>query len=265
MPHRRNETMSIVSKKAKIEKWLEKRRIDKVLKCLDKHSDDKNSLRLLAHCIDKKRASGTTDKNTNTLLLEGSKDGNMAMVILALMDGADINTFDRWGSALLKAMFNANRRIAEILIHLGAGVDAKDPSGETILMDAASGSLPHMVELLIKKRVNPFARNKYTKSAKDIAKEREKKDPNEITSYIVTLLENYEIYVIRELERARISRAVSASAGQPDKEVVRLPTPTPEAAPAAAGPAPSDDGTTGELPADLKDNYQLLEEEFYNL
>jgi hypothetical protein len=196
-------------KKCKVEKWLEKRKIDKVLKCLEKHQHEELSLLYLAQCIAKKRAGGEKAGRADNNLLDGAKEGNMGNVILALLDGASIDAADRWGSALLRAMFNKNRRVAELLIYMGANVNAKDSTGETILMDAVAGNLPNMVELLIKKGVNPFARNRHLRSAKDIAKANERKKADAKTELILDMLERYEKYVIGEIAKTRRQKEIN--------------------------------------------------------
>lgn len=196
-------------KKDKVGKWLEKRKIDKVLKCLEKHQHEEYSLLYLAQAIAKKRGGVEKTLRSDNDLLDAAKEGNMGNAILALMDGAAIDAADRWGSALLRAMFNKNRRVAELLIHLGANVNTKDSMGESILMDAVAGNLPYMVELLIKKGVNPFARNRNLRSAKDIAKASERKHADAKTELIIDMLERYEKYVIGEIAKSRRQKEIS--------------------------------------------------------
>jgi ankyrin repeat protein len=213
-------------KKDKVEKWLEKRKIDKVLKCLEKHQHENYTLLYLAQCIAKKRAGVEKAGRADNDLLDSAKEGNMGNAILALLDGANIEAADRWGSALLRAMFNKNRRVAELLIYMGANVNAKDSMGESILMDAVAGNLPHMVELLIKKGVNPFARNRNMRSAKDIAKANERKMADAKTELIIDMLERYEKYVIGEISKSQRKKELKEMAA--DGEIQKIEENPPE-------------------------------------
>ncbi len=212
--------MALDSKIDKIARLLAKRKIDKAIKIIYKYPEDHNRFYKLAKILARLRRDVEENEKAGKIMMASAKDGDFETVVEMLLEGANVNIEDKWGSALLKAMFNKNYPSAEVLIHLGANVDSHDPSGETILMDAVVGDNIQLVRLLIKKGVNPFAKNKYHRTAKIIAKGMERKNPNFITREIISLLEGYETTLLNQAEQIQIQehQKQSHESGSDDKK-----------------------------------------------
>ncbi|MCP4219321.1 MAG: ankyrin repeat domain-containing protein [bacterium] len=223
--------MALENKMGKIEKLIRKEKYEKAIKTFNKFPEEPNRFRMLADLMERL----TEDINSNSKhatkdLYDAAKEGDLIGTIQAIMETADINAESKWGSPLLVAMFNANVRVGELLIHLGANVDAHDSSGETSLMNAAVGDNKEIVRLLIKKGANPFAKNKFQRTAKMRAKLKERKEASFITRDIIEILEIYEKMLIGQFEQAQpTGDGVAPPEGETPPEVQPAPEVQPEA------------------------------------
>lgn len=93
------------------------------------------------------------------LLMKDTEDGNLERVKARIEAGADINANAGEGTALMCAAFGGHQNILELLIRLGADVNAKTEYGETALMYGAKNGKRDTVELLIKSGANINAKD----------------------------------------------------------------------------------------------------------
>jgi len=84
--------------------------------------------------------------------------------------GVDVNAADHHGrTALIEAAFGSQPHILEILISSGADPNAADNDGWTALMEAASKGCLECVRILLDARANVFLRTRQGLTALDMA------------------------------------------------------------------------------------------------
>ncbi|MCP4150672.1 MAG: hypothetical protein GY757_23195 [bacterium] len=225
-----------MSVEEKIEKYFDKRKIAKALKYLDKHADLPYRIPLLGKILSRKMRNIEHNSHAERDFLMAAKDGNLEEVIIGLLDGADLKAEDKWGTALFRASFNLNYKVAELLIYLGADINFHDSKGETILMNLVLGDNKELVRLALKKGANPFDKNSRQRTAKMKAKARERKLSSFITRDIIAILEEHEKSLLDAFESSQVSaHAEAVKAGEIDIETIPTPANAPQ--PTADTPA----------------------------
>ena len=86
------------------------------------------------------QAAPKPTERANLILMESSAVGNLQIIEMALLFGADVNVEDRKGrTALLMAVHKGHSTAVRALIASGASTTVLDESGKTLLQVAASG------------------------------------------------------------------------------------------------------------------------------
>jgi len=106
-------------------------------------------------------------KNDMSLLLEAANKGNVEIIELLLINGADIESRDKWHStALIHAVCAHKTEAVKLLVARGANVNAKTHEGYTSLKIAAWINAIEITEALLNNEdVDIYAINKYGHSA----------------------------------------------------------------------------------------------------
>jgi len=85
----------------------------------------------------------------NKILINAAQYGHIGIVELLLNVGADINAKDEYGwSTLMSAADNGHKDVIELLVKAGADVNAKTNGGWSALMLAVDNGRKDIVELL---------------------------------------------------------------------------------------------------------------------
>lgn len=122
-----------------------------------------------------KKVFGGFDKNNRiyielskeTLLIKTTRMGRLkAMKKVIEIGGVDINTSDEvWGTPLVIATANGDRRIVKYLLENGARVNVKAARNNTPLILAARKGYYRIAEMLIRKGANLQSRGRYGRTA----------------------------------------------------------------------------------------------------
>lgn len=138
--------------------------------CLGDHGD---VVKLLVHArgIDV-NYRGNSHYSSQALVLSATLGKSAAVRQLLLAPGIDINARNWYGStALLGASSEGHDDIARMLMAAGIDVNVGDNSGFTPLMMASrNGQVASVAELLSFRNINIDARNRYGRTAEDIAR-----------------------------------------------------------------------------------------------
>ena len=98
-------------------------------------------------------------------LLKAAQAGDLAAVMNALKDGADVNAGDGSGrTALMWASMNHSIPVAEALLHAGANVNLQTSDGETALITASYGR-GDAIGLLLAAGADPTIADRKNKTA----------------------------------------------------------------------------------------------------
>jgi len=93
--------------------------------------------------------SKLTKEEKNIMLINASREGYKKIVELLLKVGADVNAKNFYGSTpLIYASMNGNIDIVKMLIEVGVDVNAKNKFGNTALMCASFNGHKKVVDLL---------------------------------------------------------------------------------------------------------------------
>ena len=103
--------------------------------------------------------------DSNEALLKAAQAGDLAAVMNALKDGADVNAGDGSGrTALMWASMNHSIPVAEALLHAGANVNLQTSDGETALITASYGR-GDAIGLLLAAGADPTIADRKNKTA----------------------------------------------------------------------------------------------------
>ncbi|GIV30361.1 MAG: hypothetical protein KatS3mg028_1427 [Bacteroidia bacterium] len=104
--------------------------------------------------------------NIRTALMHALANGHKEVAELLIQHGADVNAKNNYGeTALMWAARHGHKEVAELLIQHGADVNAKDEDGWTALMYALANGHKEVAELLIQHGADVNAKNNYGETA----------------------------------------------------------------------------------------------------
>ena len=105
--------------------------------------------------------AGATDLRTlNLTFLDAAKQGELTLVQSKLLDGASIDSRDRFGNtALIYAARGAHVEIAQVLVEAGANPNQANVNGNTPLFEAAGSGDIELVQFILEQGSDPNAVN----------------------------------------------------------------------------------------------------------
>lgn len=107
------------------------------------------------------KAEGEKDDQKSEALMKAAEKGNIEMLEILLMQGADIDGRSRWGreTPLMKAAYYGQADAAAWLLDHGAALEARDSRGNTALLHAAWMGKLDVIRLLLKRGAEVNAAN----------------------------------------------------------------------------------------------------------
>ena len=146
-------------------------------KKLDVKIKDKNGESFFSFLQDMKFSYGVSfefkdmEQTFINIFMEKVKIGNIQDVKLALKDGTNIDSIDKFSkTALIYAIENQDTNMARFLLDNGANVNIADKDGDTPLMYAAYLNNYELVKLLMDNNANKNIKNSLGNSAYDLAR-----------------------------------------------------------------------------------------------
>ena len=134
-------------------------------------------------------------QNPNQNLLTGAQEGNLAQVMAAVAQNANINAATANNTTALNlAAINDHYDVARYLIERGARINRANASGDTPLHNAVDIVSPDIVKLLLEKGAKPTLRNNQGQTPAGIV---QTLDPEEQTEPGVQRIRQYFIEAAR--------------------------------------------------------------------